>query len=267
VFSALIPSEASLIEHYDKYKRDTAHVSETSFRRRNELLETFERFRSTNRILDVGCGTGEILNQARGRGWQTFGTEYTQRAVGICVANGHSMQLGILNESNYAADSFDVVIYTEVFEHIVNHRAELARVFRLLRPGGLLYVTTPNFNSLSRRLLGDRWTVIQFPEHLSYFTPSTLRLLCAGSGFVPVAVRTTGFSYSRWRAGMRGQFDTIALDTAADETIRSALEDGAGRWVKRTVNALLGVTGLGDSLKGAFLKPGSASLGTRMQGS
>src|SRR3954452_364817 len=76
-------------------------------------------------------------------------------------------------------------------------------MMNLLRPGGALYLTTPNFNSLSRRVVGPRWRAIEYPEHLNLFTPRTLDGLLTRAGLTKADLRTTGISPADIRAGLR----------------------------------------------------------------
>ncbi len=80
-----------------------------------------------------------------------------------------------MNAENYDLESFDVITSFEVIEHINNPSEELNTFNRLLRKKGLVYVTTPNFNSLLRYRFKAAYDVICYPEHLSYYTKSTIK--------------------------------------------------------------------------------------------
>lgn len=257
VFSPRVPPMEELVEHYEGYTRDIDLVSAVSLARREEWLDMFQSYRKTNRLLDVGCGVGELLDQARERGWRTYGTEFTKRAIDICRRRGHRMNRGRLDASDCESDSFDVVVYSEVIEHIQNQVEEFRHVRSLLRPGGLVFVTTPNFDSLSRRLLGERWNVVQYPEHLAYFTPGSLEQLMDLSGLETAWMRTTGISLTRFQASVR---DAAPVDrrerlSSVDERIRGLLEVRGLGLLKRGLNFLLDATQLGDSIKAGFVKP------------
>jgi hypothetical protein len=121
-----------------------------------------------------------------------------------------------------------------------------------LRPGGLLYLTTPNFGSLSRRLLRGRWSVVSYPEHLSYFTPATLSSWLARFGFVGVGMTTTGVSLARLRRGlpMPGGGD---CSQRSDEGLREQIEGSrALRAARSAADAALGATCTGDTIKARF---------------
>ena len=83
VFSEKICSPKTLIEHYTNYPREH-YISPITIANYNKLLDKFEKYRKTNNLLDVGCGSGYFLVEAQKRGWHVFGTEYTDEAVKIC---------------------------------------------------------------------------------------------------------------------------------------------------------------------------------------
>jgi len=254
VFADRRPSEAELADHYGGYSR-ADYDSPITRRRYRDLLAGFEPYRRTGRILDVGCGIGFFLEEARDGGWQAHGTEFERRAVEIVRAKGLSCEQAPIDPEAFEPGSFDVVTAFEVVEHVGDPRAEAATIASALRPGGLLYLTTPNFASLSRRLLRGRWSVVSYPEHLLYFTPSTLRDWLARAGFVPVEVTTTGVSLARLRRALPSP--TGDGGQRSDEQLREQIEGSrALRAAKRAVEAALGATRTGDTIKGRFeLRP------------
>jgi SAM-dependent methyltransferase len=263
VFTGTAPSDDEIARHYEGYPRNDFDSPITRLRYR-ELLASFRSYEQTGRILDIGCGVGFFLEEARAGGWSPFGTEYGRRAVEINRAKGLDVADASTSPLPFEPASFDVVTAFEVVEHVVAPRHELAVVARLLRPGGLFYCTTPNFNSLSRRLLRDQWGVIEYPEHLNYFTPLTLRRLTERVGLLAVSVSSSGVSLQR--APTPGNTADAAAPASgqADAPLRSRIEHsrllGAA---KGTVNALLNAAHGGDTLKGRFALPGERQLSGR----
>jgi SAM-dependent methyltransferase len=153
----------------------------------------------------------------------------------------------------FEAGFFDVVTAFEVFEHVTAPNREARLVGHALRPGGLLYCTTPNFDSLSRRLLGPRWNVIEYPEHLCYFNPAALKSWLSRFGF-DGSVRTSGMSIARLRsANLSSPASKPAAVGPGDEALREAIERSpALRISKNLANACLGAIGGGDTLKARF---------------
>jgi len=260
VFSARTPTGEELQAHYshkysNKYAPDV-WVSPITRLRLKELASEFEAFRETGRILDVGCGQGLLLEEAKSQGWSCYGTEYSEDAIDFGRARGFEMHSGELKADSFEPNSFDVVALTEVIEHMSNPLEDLLTVSGFLRDGGLLYLTTPNFNSLSRRTLGAQWNVIEYPAHLCYFTPSTIGKLAREAGFYVKRLDTTGVSISRLKKSLLGQPHPEISPGDADEQIRNVLESSpSGALLKRTVNHALTGLGVGDAIK-AFLVKG-----------
>jgi len=254
VFSQKIPSFQELAALYNKYSRDD-YLSPVTVKRFHEILDRLEKFRQTNNMLDVGCGIGYFLEEAAKRKWNVYGTEFTDEAVRICSAKGIKMQQGKLNPHNYEPNSFDVIISVEVIEHLNNPVEEIKNFRTLLRTGGAVYITTPNFDSLSRKLLKEKWNVLTYPEHLCYYTRTTLTRLFYDCGFRRSAMRTTGVSVSRIKSSMTDSQEPAVSSSSQDEKLRRKLESNFfSRAAKSAVNGMLNFTVTGDNLKGLFIK-------------
>ena len=150
VFSSRIPTEEGLIAYYSNYPIGYNAESEITNIRINEVLDEFEKFRNTNNMLDVGCGPGIFLVEAKKRGWNVYGTEYTDKQIEYLNDRDIKTFKGKLTNEAFEPDFFDVIISSEVIEHINNPVEEMQHFNRLLRKGGLVYITTPNFNSIER---------------------------------------------------------------------------------------------------------------------
>ena len=99
-----------------------------------------------------------------------------------------------LASARLTVDSFDAVVMSHSLEHVSEPRADLARVRRLLRPGGLLLISVPNFASWQREMFGSEWFALDLPRHRTHFTPRSLAHALRGEGFELVSVRTTSSS-------------------------------------------------------------------------
>jgi predicted SAM-dependent methyltransferase len=127
------------------------------------------------------------------------------------------------------------------------------RSFELLKPGGILYVTTPNFDALERKILGDKYDIVNFPEHLCFFNKKSLRKCGESHGFKTHKITTTGFSLTRIRTSTKASREKYVSQTSTDEQIRVKTEKSLVlRFIKNTVNALLNVSNTGNALKGWF---------------
>jgi SAM-dependent methyltransferase len=138
------------------------------------------------RVLDVGCGRGQLLFQLRKRGWEVIGTELSEDSAEYArEVLKLDVRTADLHDLDLPADYFDTVILWHVLEHIPDPAALLAEVRRILRPGGTLLVAVPNFGSWEARWGQDRWFHLDVPRHLNHFTPDALRGYLRDAGLRP----------------------------------------------------------------------------------
>jgi SAM-dependent methyltransferase len=139
------------------------------------------------RLLDVGCGDGAFIAQMSALGWDAEGIEpdpaaaATARATGLRVTEGF---LRDLDDDAHAA-AFDAITLSHVIEHMHDPAQELAHAHRLLKPGGRLWIATPNLESLGYRRFGRDWLGLDPPRHLVLFTTASLARLLRAAGFEP----------------------------------------------------------------------------------
>lgn len=254
VFAKPIPTEQELIAHYEGYDRND-YLSPITVKRYHEILDMLEPFRKTNKLIDVGCGIGLFAEVAVERGWEVYGTEFTEEAISICKEKGIVMNQGVLDVNNYELGQFDVVTSFEVIEHVNNPVEEIQSFKKLLRPNGALYLTTPNFNSISRFLNGPKWSVICYPEHLCYYTPKTIHKLLANQKFGKKWITTTGVSITRFKKAAHG-IETKYIDKDTDdEKLRGKMETiWYWKFIKVFVNGCLSFFGIGDAMKLLYIK-------------
>lgn len=138
------------------------------------------------RLLDVGSGTGEVLLAAKRRGWLTHGVEPERTAAEMARQRGLEVTISLLEQSGLPERSFDVVSAFHVLEHMPDSRAFLKTMARWARPGGFVAVEVPNWRSVQRRRTRERWPGLRPREHVSHFTPQTLRATLRTSGIEPV---------------------------------------------------------------------------------
>jgi SAM-dependent methyltransferase len=199
------------------------------------------------RLLEVGAGTGGFVEAALARGWSVDATEVSASGLERLRRTGARVFEGPLEAAAYPGGAFDLLVSLEVLEHLPEPLLHLREARRVLRRGGALLLTTPNFDGLSRRALGLGWRVVH-PEHLGYFTSRTLDAALRLAGLAEARVRARSLDVTAWRRG-GGEEGVPAFDPLASARLRDAVEAAWPlRAARAAVNGLLGLTGLGDSL-------------------
>jgi 2-polyprenyl-3-methyl-5-hydroxy-6-metoxy-1,4-benzoquinol methylase len=143
-------------------------------------------------LLDVGCGRGDLGAAFINLGWRVSGVEPSAEACEIARTQGVDARNGTLDTVTFDDESFDGVAMRHSLEHVPEPLSDLERVFRLLRKGGLLVISTPNFDCWERRRFGSTWFHLDLPRHRTHFTPGSLRLALTKTGFEPMSVETSG---------------------------------------------------------------------------
>jgi len=224
-------------------------------RRYEALLARLARDRTPGRFLDVGCGGGFLVETARGLGWQAEGTEVSHAAGEFGRARGLTIHEGTLADARLPAAAFDAITLMEVVEHVSAPVALLAECAALLRPSGALYLTTPNWNSVSRRVLGARWSAVS-RDHVVYFTPRHVRRALSDAGLVPRDVTTANVQPHELLARFRRRDAATPNPMAQTMELRETVEANALlRAAKAVVNAGLAATGTGDTIRALCCPP------------
>src|SRR5262249_25482204 len=138
------------------------------------------------RVLDVGCGDGHLLSLLRDRVPYDLvleGVDHSAEASQAAGRAGIRVRGGRVEDADLPADSYDLVIMNQLIEHVPAPREVLRLVMRSLRPGGHLFLETPNLDSLDARFFRRRyWGGYHFPRHFHLFDTRTLESLVAGAG-------------------------------------------------------------------------------------
>jgi SAM-dependent methyltransferase len=239
-----------LYEHYhDAAHHTLAPIVEASLER---VVSLAERSRLAGRWLDFGYGEGGLLEVAQRRGWACYGVEISRSMLDYGSRKGWTVTSDPRGDPRFADGTFDVVTMIEVLEHVADPVRLLSDAARWLRPGGLLYVTTPNAGGLNCRILGQAWSVVCPPQHLILWTPRALRVALARAGFSTWRLRAEGFNPVEILAWMRG--GRLAAERVnryeSGLALSAALERSRVRRIaKAVVNRGLSALGLGDTLK------------------
>lgn len=152
--------------------------------------------RKSGKLLDVGCGVGWVVAEAKKRGFDAVGIDEAAPYVSVgkkyLKANLQSISL----ENFRTSRKFDIVVLNHVLEHIEKVEEFLEKIKTLLAPGGALVVACPNNRSLMHFIFRDRWYGRQPAQHVWQFTPEILRTLLLKNGFRIKKMRITSLVYT-----------------------------------------------------------------------
>lgn len=143
------------------------------------------------RLLDVGCGRGDLGAWLIQRGWTAVGVEPSAEACALARTRGVDARSGTLGEVELEPESFDAVVFRQSLEHVSDPIADLARARAVLRADGSLIISVPNFGSWQRRRFGGDWFHLDLPRHRFHFDVPALRLALARAGFEDVEICTS----------------------------------------------------------------------------
>ena len=158
------------------------------YRKRFKLIKRFSFHKG--KLLDLGCGEGHFLKHASLQGWDVSGidlkaenTEFAKKVLQI--KNAHCAPLG---EVLLPEKTFNVVTLYDLIEHLSNPFSELKKINKLLQPGGLVVISTPNVkNSI---FMKERWTGYIVKGHICFFSKKTLTQMLQRAGFKVIFSKT-----------------------------------------------------------------------------
>ncbi|MCB9880557.1 MAG: class I SAM-dependent methyltransferase [Planctomycetes bacterium] len=141
------------------------------------------------RVLDVGCSFGGLVHALRCAGWDTTGIEPSEHVARLGRTLGNDIRIGT-HDALREHDDVPCIVMTEVLEHCFDPREAIRAAYRALAPGGLFFVSVPNFDGRTRKQMGKAWGEF-VSDHFSHFTGTTLGRMLVDEGFVNVKLLTT----------------------------------------------------------------------------
>jgi SAM-dependent methyltransferase len=213
VIQPSLPGGESLHDLY-RDMSDTAYLDEDAGRRATgaRLLQMVGKYKPQGRLLDIGCGHGLLLDEARKLGYDAMGLElssanagYARETLGLDVR-----EVGMEDFTDEAG--FDVVILADVIEHLDDPVSAIDHCRRLLAPGGVLAIVTPDPSARLARLAGKRWWGF-VPAHTFLLPRLTLAELLSATGLVisENTVQRHTFAFSYWVGGLADRGGPFAL--------------------------------------------------------
>jgi len=152
-------------------------VRRISLKKKLKLINSFSS--EENRLLDVGCGTGDFLQIAKQNKWTVFGIEPNDDArkrANMKTSNSVYKTEELLK---FKAQSFDIITLWHVLEHLPKLEEHLSVLKSLLKPSGILIIAVPNYKSYDAKYYKEFWAAYDAPRHLWHFSQSSISKLVA----------------------------------------------------------------------------------------
>lgn len=202
-------------------------------------------FARTGRLLDFGCGAGDYLLRMRQRGWECAGIEVNQSALEVARSHGLQVATSLGGPDGYPDAWFDFVRANHSLEHLSDPGVVVAEMFRVLKPGGVLFIGVPRNDSLNSRLFGPYWWHLCAPVHPITFSTRGLIGLVRSAGFE--VVRTSTNSDTGSLTGSVQIYLNRNSGRRSDDGLLFRLKPllAIGQWLARLEDLL----GVGDKLE------------------
>lgn len=197
------------------------------------------------RMLELGCGRGELLRGAANRGWQVRGVEMTEDFAQSARSQGVEVEVAPIETCKSLGEVYDVVLLAAVLEHLYNPVKTLEQIREALRPGGLVFIDVPNEGSLTTRvgnaymrLRGKDWVINLSPTfppfHVVGFSPSSLRRVLDSSGFQLLSLQIPKWGNALPPAkGIKDKIEHIGLNVVQSLGKVIGMGDGITCWAIR----------------------------------
>jgi 2-polyprenyl-3-methyl-5-hydroxy-6-metoxy-1,4-benzoquinol methylase len=136
------------------------------------------------RVLDIGCGFGQSLGYYEARGCDAYGVEVDENIRRVAEKFGFKVDVGVFNPDIYEPAFFDYVTMAQVIEHVADPVATLKGLAKVLKPGGVAVLSTPNSNGWGAKVFKTRWINWHAPYHLQHFSVRSMRAAAEKAGLV-----------------------------------------------------------------------------------
>jgi len=185
----LITSPQPAVENSLKYYDSDEYISHTDNKKglisflyqlvkKNALQKKISLITSLNNgtgsLLDIGAGTGDFLKQAKKKSWKISGVEPNSSARNLAAKKEINLKENI---SSFEGEKFDVITLWHVLEHLPNLDSTISKIEKLVKPGGVLIIAVPNYNSFDAKHYKSNWAAYDVPRHLWHFSRKSMELL------------------------------------------------------------------------------------------
>ena len=187
---------SNLTKYYEKMvDEEYEETRKERFLQEDYIIKKFIYYnKSGKKLLDVGCGSGILLEASKKYKFQSIGVEPSKWLYKKAIKRGLDVRCGVL-EDIPNSQKFDVITLADVIEHVTNPMDILEQIKSRLKPEGIGVIVTPNVDSLLAKILRWKWWHYRV-AHVGYFSKKTIKLALEESGFQLLSIKNTRWFFS-----------------------------------------------------------------------
>lgn len=174
----------------EEYFSDLERADRVEYPRNLRTLLAIELYKKGGKLLDVGIGTGLFLKIAKKRGWDIYGIDISSYAIKSAKQTGAHLRVKVLSDKTFKENFFDAVNMRHSLEHIKNPQKILEIIYKILKPEGIICITTPNSFGLHAKIFGKLWPHLDLEHHVNFFSKKSLKKLVDDAGFKTLHFKT-----------------------------------------------------------------------------
>jgi 2-polyprenyl-3-methyl-5-hydroxy-6-metoxy-1,4-benzoquinol methylase len=226
-FLSQVPDEKEIAKYYQKTyftkRTERGYDNYFSGKLKQEIERVFKlnladldffnfesRLNNDRRSLDIGCAAGYFVNYLKERRWHSSGIDISESCVKFAKRSGLDVSQGDYLKINFSK-KFDLITLWATIEHLHRPDLVLKNAYKDLNSNGMLYISTCRADGINfMKLYGKKWRFYNFPEHIYFFSHTTLKKLLKKSGFKIVNYKTYGSNFGKNGTFIRRVADFLA---------------------------------------------------------
>lgn len=177
------PNEIYGPEYFTHSKYKDREALKKEHKRRKNIIGKY--ITNGSNIIDIGCASGEFVNFIK-ESYNVYGNDFSEFAIKEAKRNNEEIKnhffCGAIDESGLELESFDAICMWDVIEHLREPKEMINNLYKYIKKGGYMIISTPNVGSFFAKITGNKWPFMTPPEHLSFFDKNTLTNLFTSNG-------------------------------------------------------------------------------------